>query len=97
MLVTQSYLTLCDPMHNSPPGSSVHGMLQARIWSGLPFPPPGDLPNPETEPRSPVLQADSLPSEPPGKPLTNINQCISFSSLLYGVGAFCSYFTGEET
>ena len=37
-------------------------------WSGLPFPPPRDLPNPEIEPRSPALQADSLPSEPPEKP-----------------------------
>ena len=37
-------------------------------WSGLPFPSPGDLPNPGIEPRSPTLQADTLPSEPPGKP-----------------------------
>ena len=37
-------------------------------WSGLPFPPPGDLPDPETEPGSRALQADALPSEPPGKP-----------------------------
>ena len=37
-------------------------------WSGLPFPSPGDLPNTGTEPGSPVLQADTLPSEPPGKP-----------------------------
>ena len=36
-------------------------------WSGLPFLPPGDLPDPGIEPRSPALQADSLPSEPPGK------------------------------
>ena len=36
-------------------------------WSGLPFPSPGDLPNPGIKPRSPALQADSLPSEPPGK------------------------------
>ena len=36
-------------------------------WSGLPFPSPGDLPNPGIEPRSPALQADTLPSEPPGK------------------------------
>ena len=36
-------------------------------WSGLPFPSPGDLPNPETEPRSPALEADSLPAEPQGK------------------------------
>ena len=38
-------------------------------WSGLPFPSPGNLPNPGTEPRSPALQTDTLPSEPPGKPL----------------------------
>ena len=37
-------------------------------WSGLPFPSPGDLPNPGIEPRSPALQADVLTSEPPGKP-----------------------------
>ena len=37
-------------------------------WSGLPFPSPGDLPDPGIEPRSPALQADALPSEPPGKP-----------------------------
>ena len=37
-------------------------------WSGQSFPFPGDLPDPGFEPRSPALQADSLPSEPPGKP-----------------------------
>ena len=37
-------------------------------WNGLPFPFPGDLPNPGMEPGSPALQADSLPTEPPGKP-----------------------------
>ena len=36
-------------------------------WSGLPFPSPGDLPNPGIKPRSPALQADALPYEPPGK------------------------------
>ena len=40
-------------------------------WSGWPFPSPGDLPNPEIEPRFPTLQADSLPVEPQGKPLIN--------------------------
>ena len=38
-------------------------------WSGLPFPSPGDLPDPGIKPRSPELQADSLPSEPPGEAL----------------------------
>ena len=66
--VAQSCPTLCDPMDCSPPGSSVHGILQQEYWSGLPFPSPGDLPNPGIKPRSPALQADVLPSEPPGKP-----------------------------
>ena len=39
-----------------------------QYWSGLPFPSPGDLPNPGIKPGSPALQADALPSEPPGKP-----------------------------
>ena len=47
-------------MDCSPCGFSVQG-----DWSGLPFPSPEDLPEPEIEPRSPALQADSLPSEPP--------------------------------
>ena len=41
-------------------------------WSGLPFPYPEDLSNPGIEPRSPALQADALPSEPPGKPLKKV-------------------------
>ena len=40
-------------------------------WSGLPFPSPGDLPNPGIEPGSPALQVDALPSEPPGNPSSN--------------------------
>ena len=117
VLVAQSRPTLCNPPDcSSPPGSSVHGILQARTlewvaisfsnawkwkvkvkslsrvrpsvtpwtaafqaplsmgfsrqeyWSGLPLPSPGDLPNPGIKPGSAALQADSLPSEPPGKP-----------------------------
>ena len=68
MLVAQPCLTLCDPVDYTPPGSSVHGILQARYWSGLPCPPPWDLPNPGIEPRSPALEAGSFPSEPQGKP-----------------------------
>ena len=49
----QSYPTLCDSVDCSPPGSSVRGILEARIpWSVWPHPPPGDLPNPEIEPAS---------------------------------------------
>ena len=47
-------------MDCSLPGSSVHGISRQEYWSGLPFPSPGDLPNPGIEPGSPVLQADSL-------------------------------------
>ena len=68
-LVTQSCLTLCKLMDSSPPGSSLpwdspgkntgvgcHALLQ------------GNLPNSGIKPSSPILQADSLPTEPPGKP-----------------------------
>ena len=44
------------------------GFSRQEYWSRLPFPSPGDLPNPEIEPGSPALQADALSSEPPGKP-----------------------------
>ena len=46
------------------------GFSRQQYWSGLPFPAPGDLPDPGIEPRYPTLQADALSSEPPGKPLT---------------------------
>ena len=55
----QLCLTCCDPMDCSPPASFVHGIFQASYWSGLPFPSPGDFPNPEIEVGSPSLQADS--------------------------------------
>ena len=67
--VTQSCLTLCDPMDYT-----VHGILQARILES--FPSPGDLPNPGIESRSPTLQADSLPAEPQGKPMTNLESVL---------------------
>ena len=68
-LVTQSYPTLCGPMDYSPPDSSVHGDSPGKNTGvGRHALLPRDLPNPENEPRSPTLQAGSLPSEPPGKP-----------------------------
>ena len=60
---------LCGPMDYSPPGSSVHGILQARMLEGVAIPSSGDLPNPGIEPRSLALQADSISSEPPEKPV----------------------------
>ena len=58
-LVVKSCPTLCNPMDGSPPASSVHGILQARILTWVPFPSPGDLHDPGLEPASPALQADS--------------------------------------
>ena len=50
-------LTLCNPMDCSPPGSFVHGLSRQEYWSGLPFPPPGNLPSPGTEPESSASSA----------------------------------------
>ena len=58
------------------------GFSRQQYWSGLPFPSPVDLPNPGIEPRSPALQTDALPSEPPGKSLQKemLNNSIQTSS-----------------
>ena len=58
------------------------GFFRQEYWSGLPFPSPGDLPDPGIKPKSPALQVDSLPSEPPEKPKNNIVGC---RSLLQGI------------
>ena len=72
----QSRPTVCSSMDCSPPGSSVRGILQARIleWVAMPFS-RGSSPDPGIEPMSlvsPALQADSLLTELPRKPLVNI-------------------------
>ena len=58
------------------------GFSRQKYWSGLPCPPPGDLPNPGMEPRSPALQADSLSPETPGNPK---NTGVRSLSLLQGL------------
>ena len=58
------------------------GFSRQESWSGLPFPSPGDLPNLGIEPRSPELQADSSPSEPPEKPK---NTGVGYHFLLQGI------------
>ena len=65
--VAQSSLstTPCTVAHQAPLSM---GFSQQEYWSALPFPPPGDLPNRGIKPASPALQADSVPSEPPGNP-----------------------------
>ena len=69
VLVTQSCLMLCDPLDSNPPGcSSIHWTFQARTleWFAISFSKGSS--QPRIESRSPELQADSLPSQPPGKP-----------------------------
>ena len=61
--VIQSCLTLCNSTD-----CIVHGIVRAKILEWVAFPISRDPPNPGTEPRSPALQADSLPAEPQGKP-----------------------------
>ena len=68
-LVAQSCLTLCNPMGCSMPGSSVHGDSPCKNTGVGSQALLHDLPNAGIKPRSPTLQADSLPSEPPGKPM----------------------------
>ena len=77
--VAQSCLTLCNPMdciaYQAP--LSV-GFSRQESCSGLPFPCPGDFPDPGIEPGSPALQADSLLSEPPGKHIyVYVYMCVS--------------------
>ena len=64
-----SCTVVSDPMDCSPPGPLSMGFSRQEYWRGLPFPSPGDLPDPGIEPRSPTFQADALTSEPPGKPI----------------------------
>ena len=60
----QLFATPWTVVYQAPPSM---GFYRQEYWRGLPFPSPGDLPKPGIEPGSPALQADSLPSEPPGK------------------------------
>ena len=59
------FATLWTVAHQAPLSM---GFSRQEYWSGLPFPSPGDLPDPGTKPRSPALRADALTSEPPRKP-----------------------------
>ena len=64
VLVAQSCLTLSGPVDSRQASLSM-GFSRQEFWGGLPFPPPGYFPDPGIEPRSPTLQADPLPFEPP--------------------------------
>ena len=64
--MSDSFVTPWTLAHQAPLSM---GFPRQEYWSGLLFPSPEDLPDPGTEPGSPALQADALPSEPPGKPI----------------------------
>ena len=59
----------CNPMDCSAPGSSIHGISQQEYWSVLPFPSPGDLPDPGIKPASPALAGGFYTAEPLGEPI----------------------------
>ena len=85
----QSCPTLCNPKDCSRPGSSVHGILQARNWSGWLWPPPGDLPDPGIKPASllSVALTGGLSLAPPGKPLV-CGKCLAIFISEWNSGEF---------
>ena len=86
--IAQSCPTLCNPVDYIAYQASLSmGFSRQEYWSGLPFPSPGDLPDPGIEPRSPALEADALTSEPQGSPFSmckKINYSFFFF-LLYNI------------
>ena len=90
----QLCLTLCNPTDCSPPGSSVHEILQATVLAWVPISFSRGLPDPEIESRSPALQMESLPYEPPGSlvlPRTSISSLLQSDSITQGFSAFCLF------
>ena len=90
VLVAQLRLTLCNPMGCSSTGSSVHGILQARILEWAASPSPGDLPDPRIKPGSPPLQADASQSEPQGKVACMCERETEEGETLYGFSVLLS-------
>ena len=89
--VAQSCSTFVTPWtvaHQAPPPM---GFPRKEYWSGLPFPSPGDLPDSGIEPRSPTLQAVSLPSELPRKP--QVGKVVWYSHLLKNIPQFVAIYT----
>ena len=91
--VAQLCPTLCDPWTVALQAPPSMGFFRQEYWSELPFPSPGDLPNPRIEPRSPTLQADALTSAPPEKPIyihiyTHIYMYIYKMGMHYSINFF---------
>ena len=78
------FVTPWTVAHQAPPSM---GFSRQEYWSGLPFPSPGNLTNPGIEPSFPALQADALPSEPPGKTSIpkkgNAKECSDYHTIAF--------------
>ena len=88
VLVAMSCLTLVTPWPEAHQAPLSVGFSRQEYWSELPFPSPGDLPNPGIEPGSPALQVNSLPTGPPGQPLRGFQfsrSVVSHSLRLHGL------------
>ena len=83
VLVTQSCPPVCEPMDCSPQAPLSLEFSRQGYWKGLPFPPPGNLPDLRIEPRSPALQADSLLSEPGGRTRYGVTTAVGASGMEY--------------
>ena len=79
VLVPKSCLTLCNLMDQAPLSM---GFCRQEYWSGLPFPPPGDHPNPRIEPPSPTLADNFFINEPAGKPTVDYNSVLKSKEIL---------------
>ena len=73
--MSDSFVTPWTVVHQAP---LFVGFPRQEYWSEFPFPSPGDFPNPGMKSGSPALQADSLPSEPPGKPVNTVLQWVAY-------------------
>ena len=73
--MSDSFVTPWTVTHKAPLSKEFY---RQEYLSGLPFPFPGDFPNPGIEPGSPTMQADALQSEPPGKPNLSVCKCPNF-------------------
>ena len=89
-LVANHVWRSCDPMYCSPQGSSVHRISRQEHWSGLSFPSPGDLPNPEVETTSlpGFIGRQSRPTEPPGKPSAYLQYNDTFYLSVYQLSIY---------
>ena len=88
VLAAKSYLNLCDSMDCSPPGFSIHGILQARIVEWVAMRCSGDLPDPGIEPVSPMSPASAgrfFSTRPPGKPICILSILKMDNSIFMGM------------